>query len=68
LTTCDSCGKEYTFGDWPYCPHGKPSKATTQPFVEYFDYGLGKTITSQAHRWRVMKEQGVQYNGCKGEA
>lgn len=20
--TCETCGKDYTIGEWPYCPHG----------------------------------------------
>lgn len=21
--TCEKCGREYSIGDWPFCPHGK---------------------------------------------
>lgn len=24
-TRCDDCGVEYAEGEWPYCPHGKPT-------------------------------------------
>lgn len=23
--TCEQCGKEMEVGEWPWCPHGKPS-------------------------------------------
>ena len=23
--SCDSCGERYEVGDWPFCPHGKPT-------------------------------------------
>lgn len=63
MTTCDTCGAEYTIGDWPYCPHGVPT--AYHPFKPYFDIGLGKEITSQAERWSTMRKQGVQYSGSK---
>jgi hypothetical protein len=62
MTTCDKCGKEVTIGEWPFCPHGIPSKATTAPDHAYFDIGLGKYIRNQGERWREMKRQNVQYN------
>lgn len=35
---CDSCNREITIGEWPYCPHGKaqPSKG----FEPYWDENI----------------------------
>lgn len=25
VTKCAECGEEYGFGEWPWCPHGRPA-------------------------------------------
>jgi len=60
--TCDRCGKELELGEWPFCG-GKNNHGFAHPqnnFIPYYDVGLGEHITSLAHRWRVMKQQGVK--------
>ena len=63
METCEKCQKVVAIGEWPFCPHGFPSKGTTAAFVPYFDMGLGKQINSVAERWKEMKRQNVQYSG-----
>jgi putative FmdB family regulatory protein len=50
---CDTCGGvvEQEF---------KPSAQAT-PFVPYFDIALGEEVGSFADRWRLMRQQRVQY-------
>ena len=41
---CSDCGKIVHIGEWPKCPHGKPS--LSKGLEPFFDFGLGKTITT----------------------
>lgn len=65
MTKCDDCGKEFSIGEWPFCPHGYPSKGTTSPFIPYFDIGLGQQINTQAERWSHMRKLKCDYRGSK---
>jgi hypothetical protein len=60
---CSVCGLPLAVGDWPCVatirPHGK--SVQTNAFVTYFDIGLGVQIDSLGQRWRVMKDQHVDY-------
>lgn len=69
---CDSCGKEYSVGEWPFCPHGQPSYyfAHFTPYVDenivsedhkYYDKNLGGVlISSERQREQIMKEEGLE--------
>jgi hypothetical protein len=77
---CQSCGKEFEristiAARYDPCACGgaveqvfKHSVQAT-PFAEYFDIGLGETVTSFADRWRHMRQKGLQYRDlpAKGE-
>ena len=58
---CDDCGAEYTFGEWPYCPHGKPH-FHVDAFDPVWDDNItsdGAWITSERQRQRIMDENGL---------
>ena len=60
---CQVCGLPIRVGEYPCIltprPHGKSVQTT--PFSTYFDYGLGKEITSLGDRWQAMKEGHLDY-------
>ena len=72
---CDECGKEYGIGDWPLCasranPDGHSKPRAYHPFVPYVDVHIqsnGKPvlIESLAHKWRLMKDNKVDYMANK---
>ena len=43
MTRCDKCKKRVAVGDWPYCPHGKPSPS--KGFEPYENVSLGQVVT-----------------------
>jgi hypothetical protein len=59
--TCDSCGKELSIGEWPWCPHGHGAALTEKSFPYTTTHLNGKpiTVTDRAHESRLMKEFGV---------
>ena len=66
MERCEKCGKEYAIGEWPFCPHGVGHG--TQTFVPYFDEHVsekGEWVTSLAQRWRLMRENHMDYRGKK---
>ena len=75
VCTCDQCGKELQIGDWPLCPHGRPSLKVIQDSIPG-----GLTIENMGHepvtvyshserrdlmRARGLKEQ-VRHVGARG--
>jgi putative FmdB family regulatory protein len=50
---CDTCGGAVELEHRP--------AMTYQPFTPYFDFALGREITTHAERWRAMKELHVDY-------
>lgn len=69
---CQSCGREWErFSTIAHradpCDCGGPVEQVFKPsmsyvpFTPYFDYGLGREITSFADRWRAMRQTGMQY-------
>ena len=59
---CDKCGKEYTVGAWPFCPHqGGVGLYTekTYPFVTKNFNGKEIEVTSKAHEKALMQQYGV---------
>lgn len=58
---CTVCGLPLEIGDYPCVlttrPHGKMLRY--QPFVPYFDVGLGEQVGSLADRWRHMREKNL---------
>ncbi len=60
---CPRCGTLYRIGEWPLCgprqDHGK--SVQLQPFAEYFDIGLGRTIRSLGDRWAAMRAERLDY-------
>jgi hypothetical protein len=57
-TVCEQCGRTLTFGDYPFCPHGRPLAYT--PFKAWDDIALGCEITSLAQWNKVMRQKGAQ--------
>jgi hypothetical protein len=60
--TCEKCGKVYTVGAWPYCPHqGGVGLVTekTYPFVTKHFNGQEIEVTSRAHEKALMQQYGV---------
>lgn len=59
---CQVCGLPIAVGEWGCIttirPHGK--SVQTHAFVAYFDYGLGKEITSLGDRHSAMRPEGTQ--------
>ena len=65
-TKCSTCEKEYEVGDWPYCPHGKPSYKPIgdecDVWVEHgicWDDGSPRHYTSKSEMKRVAAEKGL---------
>jgi hypothetical protein len=64
VTTCEKCGTHYTIGDWPFCPHGRPSGTVVSDSIRG-----GQTIEnlgpdpvrvySETQRRQIMKERGL---------
>jgi hypothetical protein len=52
---CEACGVCYASPQSPYCKDGHDRSLSYHPFIPYFDYGLGKEITTLAERWTAMK-------------
>ena len=73
--TCDECGVEYAVGDWPLCasksnPGGHAPPIKVPPFIPYVDNHIstdGKPVRveSLAHKWRLMKQNKVDYPAVK---
>lgn len=61
---CERCGQVVEIGQWPFCPHGKPTVAATAAFAAYFDIGLGQEIRSAGDRRAAMRE-GTTFKGRK---
>lgn len=62
---CESCGKTYTVGEWPWCPHGFGNNLE-EPLEPYVDDNLtadpgGVEITTRSQRRQLMKEKGFEY-------
>jgi hypothetical protein len=57
VTLCTVCGLPLEIGQWPCVftprPHGR--SVQTAPFIPYFDFALGREITSLGDRWAAMK-------------
>ena len=58
---CVRCGVAYGVGQSPYCQDAHDFVAGYHPFTPYFDFALGREITSHAERWKAMKELHVDY-------
>lgn len=61
--TCDRCGKVYTIGEWPHCPHGIPGGMLGE-FHPYVDWNLQHEpveIRSLADRNRIMKANKLEH-------
>jgi hypothetical protein len=54
---CQVCGLPIEVGDWPCVetirPHGR--SVQTNSFQSYFDFALGREITSLGDRWQAMR-------------
>lgn len=64
MTTCESCGKTYNVGEWPWCPHGIPNGMLGE-FKPYWDDNLGPEpvyVTSLAQRNNLMADK----SGARG--
>jgi hypothetical protein len=58
---CDKCGKEYTVGAWPFCPHpGGVSLVTSKiyPFTTRAFNGKEIEVTSAAHDKALQQQYG----------
>jgi len=51
---CDDCGKAYSIGEWPLCPHGVPSYRV-DAYNPVFDLSLGETVSSSRDRERIAR-------------
>ena len=60
---CHVCGLPIQVGEYPciFTPRAHGKSVQTTPFSTYFDYGLGKEITSLGDRWNAMKENHLDY-------
>lgn len=60
---CAVCGLPLEIGQWPCITTPRPHDRSVQlqPFVPYFDYGLGEYVTSLGDRWAAMKRHGLDY-------
>jgi hypothetical protein len=62
-TLCERCGLPIAIGQWPCIstirPHG--TSVQTTPFAEYFDFALGRSVTSLGDRWQGMKAEKLTY-------
>jgi hypothetical protein len=57
---CSECGQEYTFGDWPLCPHGSPhGMHTFKPYIDYHMLDHPVEITSWAQRQTLARIHGL---------
>lgn len=50
---CDTCNKKLRVGEWPWCPHGKPTPS--KGFEPYFDIGLGAQINTPGDRNKLLR-------------
>jgi hypothetical protein len=60
---CDKCGKNYSVGEWPFCPHGIPHGMHS--FKAYTEYNIDHDpihITSWGQRRQLMKERNLDYH------
>ena len=67
METCDKCGKQYTVGQWPYCPHGT-GLGMLGRFAPYIEHNITHEpieITSLAQRNRLMKEHKLEHRSPK---
>jgi hypothetical protein len=57
---CEKCGAEVEIGEWPYCPHGKPTLYVSH---SYYDYTLRETVNSGpgGRRAQLMKERKLEF-------
>lgn len=65
---CEKCGKSYSIGFWPFCPHEPiPSYHPFRPYVSEHisESGDPVLISSQADRWRFMRQNHCDYKGLK---
>lgn len=56
---CDDCGKHYQIGEWPLCPHGKPSYRVDAYSSPVFDIGLGEMVSSSRDRARIARQKNL---------
>jgi len=62
IDICEKCGRFWTIGDWPWCPHGKP--IPIHPFKPYFDEHIspeGAYLTSHYQRNKIMRQNDADY-------
>lgn len=60
--TCPDCGTQYTFGQLPWCPHGRP--VDHHPFVPYIDEHVQEKpvlVTSHYHRRKLMRQNNCDF-------
>ena len=71
IEPCTVCGLPLQVGQQGCITTIRPHEPVLPyvPFTEYFDIGLGETVTSFADRWRFMRQKGLQYRDLpsKGE-
>lgn len=67
LIKCCTCGKEYTIGMYPFCPHGKIDISADPrryySFENYIDTNIAEQpteITSPGQRRRLMKQNALE--------
>jgi len=66
LALCDSCGKVYPIGDWPFCPHGRFQPRGGDFW--YTDYNIGPeplTFRSAREVDKYAKEHGLEARARK---
>jgi len=77
MTKCDKCGKEFSIGDWPFCPHefvgGNFGEEPLCPYVDEHITTLqhedaqpcGVEITTRGQRRKMMSENNFEYRPRK---
>ena len=53
MTRCDVCQQRLEIGDFPFCPHGKPTPS--KGFEPHYDYGLDQYVTTPGDRNKAMR-------------
>lgn len=67
---CEKCGRSVNVGDWPFCPHGQvpiSSPMRNNPFVPYFDDGLGEMVHSHSERTKMLRDSNLVYRDRTGK-